>query len=85
MSRLHIVTSTPCLAPLDLPLSAGGYQRRTIEPRGEPAGATDLAFRWRAAAFEAGADGVIISRKYSEMDLQNLEGIGRALKALGRS
>ena len=38
-----------------------------------------------AAAFEAGADGVIISRKYSEMDVQNLEGIGRALKALGRA
>jgi hypothetical protein len=36
-----------------------------------------------AAAFEAGVDGVIISRKYSEMVVKNLEGIGRALRALG--
>src|SRR5262249_52708605 len=28
-----------------------------------------------AAAFEAGVDGVIISRKYSEMEVKNLDGI----------
>jgi hypothetical protein len=38
-----------------------------------------------SAAFEAGVDGVFISRKYSEMDVSNLDGIGRALKMLGRA
>jgi hypothetical protein len=38
-----------------------------------------------AAAFEAGVDGVIISRKYSEMEVKNLDGVGRALRALGRA
>lgn len=35
------------------------------------------------AAFEAGAQGIIISRKYSEMRLANLSGVGAALKELG--
>lgn len=34
------------------------------------------------AAFGAGADGVVISRKYSEMRLENLSGVGDALRAL---
>ena len=35
------------------------------------------------AAFDAGAPGVILSRKYSEMRLENLSGAGAALKDLG--
>lgn len=35
------------------------------------------------AAFEAGAQGVVLSRKYSEMRLANLAGCGAALKRLG--
>jgi hypothetical protein len=35
-----------------------------------------------AAAFKAGADGVIFSRKYSEMRLANLSGGGKAVKEL---
>jgi hypothetical protein len=35
------------------------------------------------AAFRAGADGVLLSRKYSEMKLPNLRGAGAALKELG--
>jgi hypothetical protein len=35
------------------------------------------------AAFEAGAQGVVLSRKYSEMRLANLAAVGDALKALG--
>ncbi|MBZ5625236.1 MAG: hypothetical protein LAQ69_42025 [Acidobacteriia bacterium] len=35
------------------------------------------------AAFRAGADGVLLSRKYSEMRLPNLRGAGAALKELG--
>lgn len=34
------------------------------------------------AAFEGGADGVVLSRKYSEMRLDNLSGVGAALKEL---
>ena len=33
-----------------------------------------------AAALKTGADGVIFSRKYSEMRLENLEAAGRAVK-----
>src|SRR4051812_48758797 len=35
------------------------------------------------AAFKGGADGVILSRKYSEMKLANLRGAGQAIKDLG--
>jgi hypothetical protein len=35
------------------------------------------------AAFRAGADGVILSRKYSEMKLANLRGAGAAMRELG--
>ena len=35
------------------------------------------------AAFRGGADGVILSRKYSEMKLANLAGAGAAIKELG--
>jgi hypothetical protein len=35
------------------------------------------------AAFHGGADGVILSRKYSEMKLANLKGAGAALRELG--
>jgi hypothetical protein len=35
------------------------------------------------AAFRAGADGVLLSRKYSEMKLDNLSGAGAAIKELG--
>ena len=35
-----------------------------------------------AAAFRAGADGVLLSRKYSEMRLANLRGAGEAIRAL---
>ena len=36
-----------------------------------------------AAAFKGGADGVILSRKYSEMKLANLAGAGEAIRKLG--
>jgi len=35
------------------------------------------------AAFRAGADGVLLSRKYSEMKLANLRGAGAAIRQLG--
>jgi len=34
------------------------------------------------AAFEGGAEGVVLSRKYSEMLLDNLSGSGAALRSL---
>ncbi|MEP6493538.1 MAG: hypothetical protein ABJF01_12715 [bacterium] len=36
------------------------------------------------AAFEGGAHGVLLSRKYSEMRLDNIRGAGRAIRELGR-
>jgi hypothetical protein len=36
------------------------------------------------AAFRGGADGVLLSRKYSEMRLANLSGAGDAIRQLGR-
>jgi hypothetical protein len=35
------------------------------------------------AAFEGGAEGVVLSRKYSEMMLDNLSGAGAAMRSLG--
>lgn len=35
------------------------------------------------AAFSAGVDGIVVSRKYSEMKLENLSGIGDAVKEAG--
>jgi Mrp family chromosome partitioning ATPase len=35
------------------------------------------------AAFRVGFDGVILSRKYSEMKLANLAGAGAAIRQLG--
>jgi hypothetical protein len=43
-----------------------------------PAGVHDAV----KAAFEGGADGVILSRKYSEMKLANLAGAGQAIKGV---
>jgi hypothetical protein len=37
------------------------------------------------ATFEAGAHGIILSRKYSEMKLDNLRAAGRAIRESGRS
>jgi hypothetical protein len=36
------------------------------------------------AAFEGGAEGVVLSRKYSEMSLDNLSGAGAAIRELGK-
>ena len=44
-----------------------------------PQGTRDAVF----AAFRAGAQGVILSRKYSEMKLANLKGAGDAIRSLG--
>jgi hypothetical protein len=35
------------------------------------------------AAFRAGVNGIVISRKYSEMRLDHLSGVGDAIKELG--
>jgi len=34
------------------------------------------------AVFKGGAEGIILARKYSEMNLSNLKGVGEALKEL---
>jgi hypothetical protein len=57
---------------IDIPTSAG-HSKCT------PEGTKDAV----AAAFHGGADGVILSRKYSEMKLGNLKGAGQAIRELG--
>jgi hypothetical protein len=43
------------------------------------------ASRWRSrAAVDAGANGIILSRKYSEMRLDNLRAAGRAVREAGK-
>jgi hypothetical protein len=49
---------------------------------GEKKTAPDDVFASTTAALKAGADGVIFSRKYSEMRLENLAAGGRAAKAI---
>ena len=57
---------------IDIP-TAANHSKST------PKGAEDAVL----AAFRGGADGVILSRKYSEMKLTNLEGAGAAIRQLG--
>ncbi len=57
---------------IDIP-TAQGHSKCT------PEGTRDVVL----AAFHGGADGVILSRKYSEMKSSNLKGAGMALKELG--
>ena len=48
------------------------------------AAATDVACSpAMLAALRAGSDGVLLSRKYSEMKLANLRGAGAGIKAFG--
>jgi len=49
------------------------------QSKSTPVGTRDAV----AAALRAGADGVLLSRKYSEMKLANLRGAGEAIKAAG--
>jgi hypothetical protein len=45
----------------------------------------DDVYRAVKAAFEGGAPGALLSRKYSEMRLDNLRGAGRAIRELGKA
>ena len=78
---------------IDIPV---GSPRATLEPSGHVASGSswdatdrDLTQCTREsvrdavlAAFEGGADGVVLSRKYSEMRLDNLSGAGDAVRML---
>jgi hypothetical protein len=59
---------------IDIPTEAG-------ESKCTPAGVRDAV----KAAFAGGAKGVVLSRKYSEMRLDNLAGAGQALRELGHA
>jgi hypothetical protein len=59
---------------IDIDIPTGKGQKKT-----EPSDVRNAV----RAAFNAGAPGVILSRKYSEMRLENLSGAGAALKDLG--
>jgi hypothetical protein len=67
-------TSTQLWPGIDIDIpTAEGHSKCT------PEGTRDVVL----AAFHGGADGVILSRKYSEMKLTDLKGAGMALKELG--
>jgi len=51
--------------------------------RNEKQTSPDDVYQAVTAAFKAGADGIILSRKYSEMKLVNLKAAGRAIRDLG--
>ena len=53
--------------------------------KGEKETNPDDTYAATAAALRAGARGVILSRKYSEMRLANFAGAGPAITAFGRS
>ncbi len=54
-------------------------------PNTAPAGSTPDGLRAAVrAAFEAGAEGILISREYDEMRLENLRAIGDTLRELGK-
>jgi hypothetical protein len=57
---------------IDIPTAAANA-------KSTPGGTRDAV----AAALRAGADGVLLSRKYSEMKLANLRGAGQAIREAG--
>jgi hypothetical protein len=59
---------------IDIDIPTGANEKKT-----QP----DDVYQAVKAAFEAGAHGVILSRKYSEMRLDNLRAAGRAVRELG--
>src|SRR5262249_54035360 len=58
---------------IDIAIPTGAGEKKT---------APEDVFAAVTAAFEGGAHGVILSRKYSEMRLDNLRAAGRALRTL---
>jgi hypothetical protein len=64
-----------CYSGIDIDVPAGPYPSRATQR-----GVHDAVLN----AFEAGAPGVILARKYSEMMLANLSGAGDALRTLFR-
>ena len=65
---------TVCIWPgIDIDIPTGANQSKST-----PQGTKDAV----SAAFRAGAHGVILSRKYSEMKLANLSGAGDAVREL---
>ncbi|HEV2690391.1 MAG TPA: hypothetical protein VGV35_17665, partial [Bryobacteraceae bacterium] len=67
-------TKTLIWPGIDIDIPTGRNQSKST-----PQGTKDAV----AAAFKAGAPGVILSRKYSEMKLSNLSGAGEAIKEMG--
>jgi hypothetical protein len=67
-------TKTQIWPGIDIDIPTGANHSKST-----PQGTKDAVM----AAFRAGAHGVILSRKYSEMKLANLSGAGEAVKELG--
>ena len=67
-------TKTQLWPGIDIDIPTGAAQSKST-----PEGTRDAV----AAALRGGADGVLLSRKYSEMKLANLRGAGVAIKAAG--
>ncbi|HEY4061320.1 MAG TPA: twin-arginine translocation signal domain-containing protein [Puia sp.] len=63
------------LSGIDISIPVGPDSRRATP---------DDSYAATMAALEAGAQGVVLSRKYAEMRRENLEGAGRAVEASGR-
>jgi hypothetical protein len=67
-------TKTQLWPGIDIDIPTGANQSKST-----PDGTRDAV----VAALKAGADGVLLSRKYSEMKLANLRGAGAGIKAFG--
>jgi hypothetical protein len=67
-------TKTQLWPGIDIDIPTGQAQSKS-----SPDGTRDAVL----AAFRAGSDGVLLSRKYSEMKLANLSGAGAAIRQLG--
>ena len=66
-------TKTMLWSGIDIDIPTAAASSKSI-----PEGTRDAVL----AAFRAGADGVILSRKYSEMKLPDLRGAGEAVRQL---
>lgn len=68
----------PPTQPVDAPAGTGWDNTTGDLTRCTPESVRDAVL----AAFAGGAEGVVLSRKYSEMDLTNLDGAGTAVRSL---
>ena len=54
-------------------------------PPNVPTDDPETIYQCVVKAYQAGANGIVVSREYEEMTVPNLRGVGRAVRELGKT